>query len=595
MFDDYYRLRATYSPEDNKLRLHSGAKLDPATYERAKIFGFKWAPKQGFFVAPMWTPAREDFLLELVDEIEDEDTTLAERAEARADRFHEFSEKRAADASDAFDSFRTIAENIPLGQPILVGHHSERRARKDAEKIENRMSHAIKMWDTAEYWKRRAAGALKNAKYKELPAVRHRRIKGLEADKRKQERSKKEAETWLKMWLECETEQNAELQKNIALRIANMCGLHLPRKDGDREDFTTSPTAHDALLNTYPNLYAPRTLAEVIEAAKKTYPATIAHCARWISHFENRIIYERAMLDESGGIAAAQIKPEVGGAISSLWAPKGGWAYIQKVNKVTVTILHRWSEGGRVFRHNEPLDKIHGIMSKAQVDKAREEKRIIEIDERGFYLIDSNPDEPTTPKESLEEDSITAAQFDALREQLKAGVQAVNAPQLFPTPPDLAAHVVELADIKPGMRILEPSAGTGRLISAALDFIDPSRVSAVEINLSLANALASRFQGMAVYPGDFLGKTEFELMGPFDRIIMNPPFTNGCDIQHINHALTMLKTGGRLVAICANGPRQREQLKHVAESSGGWWEDLPAGSFTSSGTNVNSALVVIER
>jgi hypothetical protein len=30
------------------------------------------------------------------------------------------------------------------------------------------------------------------------------------------------------------------------------------------------------LNGSHPNLYAPRTLAEVIEAAKKTYPATVA-------------------------------------------------------------------------------------------------------------------------------------------------------------------------------------------------------------------------------------------------------------------------------------------------------------------------------
>ena len=37
----------------------------------------------------MWTPEREDLLLELCGEIEDEDTTLIERAEARAERFED--------------------------------------------------------------------------------------------------------------------------------------------------------------------------------------------------------------------------------------------------------------------------------------------------------------------------------------------------------------------------------------------------------------------------------------------------------------------------------------------------------------------------
>lgn len=80
-------LSATYSPDDNKLRLYSMSRLDRETYERVKAAGFSWAPKQGFFVAPMWTPGRADLLLALCGEIGDEDTTLVERAEDRADRF----------------------------------------------------------------------------------------------------------------------------------------------------------------------------------------------------------------------------------------------------------------------------------------------------------------------------------------------------------------------------------------------------------------------------------------------------------------------------------------------------------------------------
>jgi hypothetical protein len=43
-----------------------------------------------------------------------------------------------------------------------------------------------------------------------------------------------------------------------------------------------------------------------------------------------------------------------------------------------------------------------------------------------------------------------------------AGVRVVSAPQLFPTPAALARRVVDLADIQPGMTVLEPSAGTVR-------------------------------------------------------------------------------------------------------------------------------------
>jgi hypothetical protein len=49
---------------------------------------------------------------------------------------------------------------------------------------------------------------------------------------------------------------------------------------------------------------------------------------------------------------------------------------------------------------------------------------------------------------------------------------------------------------------------------------------------------------------------------------MNPPFANADDIKHIMHALKMLKPGGRLVAICANGPRQNDKLRPIVESRG---------------------------
>jgi 16S rRNA G1207 methylase RsmC len=152
--------------------------------------------------------------------------------------------------------------------------------------------------------------------------------------------------------------------------------------------------------------------------------------------------------------------------------------------------------------------------------------------------------------------------------------------------------MAEEADIQAGHRVLEPSAGTGNLIIAIkeLGFNGNIHLDAIEINYDLCKKL--RGYGIEVDQQDFL-----EVEKPYcpdapdgwDRIVMNPPFVNGADIKHIQHAQTLLKPGGRLVALCANGPRQRAALQPIADI----WEDLPAGSFKEQGTNVSVALLVI--
>lgn len=76
-------------------------------------------------------------------------------------------------------------------------------------------------------------------------------------------------------------------------------------------------------------------------------------------------------------------------------------------------------------------------------------------------------------------------------------------------------------------------------------------------------------------------------MGGGEEIIT----ADGADIKHIKHAMTFLRPGGRLVALCANGPRQNAQLMPLVEEHGGTWEVLPEGSFKSQGTGVNVAML----
>ncbi|MEZ8107402.1 DUF3560 domain-containing protein, partial [Vibrio cortegadensis] len=66
-----------------------------------------------------------------------------ERLEARADKAQSESERY-------YLASKERASHIPFGQPILVGHHSEKRARRDAERIFNDMGKSVKAQQKAD-------------------------------------------------------------------------------------------------------------------------------------------------------------------------------------------------------------------------------------------------------------------------------------------------------------------------------------------------------------------------------------------------------------------------------------------------------------
>ena len=83
----------------------------------------------------------------------------AERQTERIDRYHELAEKRDREATATHNEARRMAGAIPFGQPILVGHHSERRDRNYRERIHNKFGKAFELNDKAKYWENRAAAA----------------------------------------------------------------------------------------------------------------------------------------------------------------------------------------------------------------------------------------------------------------------------------------------------------------------------------------------------------------------------------------------------------------------------------------------------
>lgn len=169
--------------------------------------------------------------------------------------------------------------------------------------------------------------------------------------------------------------------------------------------------------------------------------------------------------------------------------------------------------------------------------------------------------------------------------------------EFFPTPESVARHVMHFADIQDGMMVLEPSAGRGALAltaKAAASNVIVDMYELMPANNKHLHSLNIPLSSVAA-PSDFLTVTPNPI---YDRVIMNPPFSRQADIKHVCHALKFLKPGGKLVSVMASSVTFRsnkltENFREMVKSKGGWIEELPEGSFKSSGTMVNTVIVVV--
>lgn len=80
-----------------------------------------------------------------------------ERQTARKERAQASAAKAAAKSDQFYKQSHDRASLIPFGQPILVGHHSEPRARRDAERIFNDMGKSVAESEKAQYYSDKAA------------------------------------------------------------------------------------------------------------------------------------------------------------------------------------------------------------------------------------------------------------------------------------------------------------------------------------------------------------------------------------------------------------------------------------------------------
>jgi hypothetical protein len=303
-------MTATYSPEDNKLRLYASSRLDDETYKRVKSAGFKWAPKQELFVAPSWTPAREDLLLELCGEIEDEDYSPEERSADRAERFSGYLDKRRSEAHGHADTFES--------GPSTFGHQNHARAERQAARHDRYRANAVSQWSKAEYWQQRTAGVISQALHRSSAKVRRGRILRLEAE-----------------------------QRQIVSR-------YTPRDDNRVmcEDDDGNICEHAYCGAGRGGWWVP---VSRLEAIKNGY-------AREVAHLELRLSYERAMLEAEGGAAFND-------TIEEGYVTKGGKCQVTKVNRsgadkrVVLGLRGQHGNLGRVPTHQHRTHEFWSILA----------------------------------------------------------------------------------------------------------------------------------------------------------------------------------------------------------------------------------------
>lgn len=182
--------------------------------------------------------------------------------------------------------------------------------------------------------------------------------------------------------------------------------------------------------------------------------------------------------------------------------------------------------------------------------------------------------------------------------KLESEAKFKNIPDYFPTPNIITDQLIELAEIENDMSILEPSAGNGNIMESITNYTKQNNITihlkGLELNFGLVDIL--KLKQYQVKQGDFLELTHHSM---YDRIIMNPPFSNLQDIDHVLHAFNCLKDGGKLVAIMSEGSFFRNDKKSLQFreflSNHGYSIELDSGAFKDSGTMVKSRIVIIDK
>lgn len=174
--------------------------------------------------------------------------------------------------------------------------------------------------------------------------------------------------------------------------------------------------------------------------------------------------------------------------------------------------------------------------------------------------------------------------------------------QFFATPPELAARMVEMAELGETDGhgygdILEPSAGQGAIVKAIHEATEGAVTVYCYELMDINRGVLQKMPGVKLIGDDFL---KAAIVVQYDRIIANPPFTKNQDIDHIRLMYNLLKPGGTMVTLASPSWTFGSQKKHVEFRQ--WLvevdahtEEIPADTFKYSGTSIRTVLIKIKK
>jgi hypothetical protein len=191
----------------------------------------------------------------------------------------------------------------------------------------------------------------------------------------------------------------------------------------------------------------------------------------------------------------------------------------------------------------------------------------------GYMVETGKPRETTDPtllalRDAYPEGSQTPEQEAAAKlAALIADCRFADWEGFFPTPPALADLVVARANIRPGMRVLEPSAGMG-------DLADRCRAAGGKVDVAERVGRLREILALKGYDPACDDCLAIQGAGMYDRIVANPPFERDQGIDHLFHCWGLLAPGGRLAFILPAGIESGDRAKRQALRA--WIEEVGA-------------------